>query len=395
MLGCAWLLAFSMYGPMLCIPPIIHILKEELHISHAALGLLFATPVTVLVLLAIPSGLIADKLGTQKAVTIGAVVMAAGTLLRGLAASFGTLMVFTVLYGVGFSLIYPNLAKLVGLWFPREKVGVATGVYSTGITTGSTLGLAITLPLVFPLTHTIQGTMFIWGIPAAAATILWWVLATDPPPSARAPVQTQQSGYIGGSAYSLWKDKNMWLIALLLFLNNIHFYTWSGWTPALFMMKGASPDLAAFIASMRGWAGLPMIFLMPWASYKVGLRKPFLWGSGILLVFASWVALYVPVSWGWPLMAIVGIATSGTFSMLLALPLELLPNEYAGTASGTVLSLGYLGGLVGPWVAGRIVDATTNLDMALLLLMGMAVVWVVIGLLIPETGNRRGKKASV
>jgi CP family cyanate transporter-like MFS transporter len=187
--------------------------------------------------------------------------------------------------------------------------------------------------------------------------------------------------------YALWKDKNIWLIALLLFFNNIHFYTWSGWSPALLMRKGASPELAALVTSCRGWVGFPIIFLMPWASYKVGLRKPFIWGSALLLAFASWSAIYIPVSLGWPLMAIVGIATSGTFSMILALPLELLPNESAGMASGTVLSIGYIGGLVGPWLTGRIVDVTDSFDVALLILMVTAIMWALIGFLIPETGR--------
>ena len=154
-------------------------------------------------------------------------------------------------------------------------------------------------------------------------------------------------------------------------------------------MKGASPETAGFIASCRGWAGFPVIFLMPWASYKVGLRKPFMWGSALLLAFASLAAMYVPVSWGWLLMVLVGAATSGTFSMTLALPLELLPIEFAGIATGTVLSIGYVGGFLGPWLAGRIVDATGSFDLALLLLSATGVLWAIVGLLIPETGHRR------
>jgi cyanate permease len=93
-------------------------------------------------------------------------------------------------------------------------------------------------------------------------------------------------------------------------------------------------------------------------------------------------------------MLAIGIATSGTFSMILALPLELLPNEYAGMASGTVLSIGYLGGLVGPWLAGRIVDVTGSFDLALYILTGTAIVWAVIGFLIPETGYRAKLRSS-
>ncbi len=393
MLGCAWLLGFAMYTPMLCIPPIVHIVKNEFRVSHAAVGLLFAIPVTTLILLAIPSGLLADRLGTQKAVGIGATVMALGSLLRGVSTSFGSLMVFTALYGIGFSIIYPNLAKLVGGWFPREKVGLATAVYSTGIVMGGTAAVAVTLPLVFPLTHTVQGTIVIWSLPWVAAAALWWILAKDPVPrngSTRSHVSVHPSGTgrVAAGSYSLWKDGNMWLIAFLLFLNDVHFYAWSGWSPALFMMKGASPDLAALIASSRGWGGLLAIFLMPWASYSVGLRKPFQWGSAFLLAVLSVGAIYIPVPLGWPLMILVGIATSGTFAMILALPLELLPLESIGAASGTVLSIGYLGGLVGPWLAGKLVDLTGNFDLTLVFLVVTALAWAVIGFVIPETGNR-------
>lgn len=383
-LGCAWLLAFAMYCPMLCIPPMVHIIKREMGVSNAQLGFLFSVPVTTLVAIAIPSGLLADRLGTRRAVGIGAVVMAAGSLLRGTATTFGTLLVFTGLYGIGFSIVYPNLPKLVGLWFPREKVGLATGVYSTGITAGSTISLALTLPLILPLAKTIQGAFVLWSAPAAVAALLWWVIARDPPHPRPTPVDGPRGASPTGS---LWKDKNMWLIALLLFLNNFHFYTWSGWTPALLMLKGARPELAALIASSRGWSGLPAMFLMPWVSHKIGLRRPFIWGSALLLVLASWVALYAPVSLGWPIMAVVGITTSGTFSMILALPLEILPNRSMGTATGTVLAIGYLGGLAGPWLAGRMMDSTGSLNMALVTLAATGLIWTFIGFLIPESGR--------
>ena len=388
MVACAWLLGFAMYAPMLCIPPIAHIIAEKFRVSYASVGFLFALPVTALIALAIPSGFLADRLGTQKAVGVGAVIMAAGSLLRGSSGSFRGLLASTSLYGIGFSVIYPNLPKLVGLWFPREKVGLATGVYSTGITSAGAVALAITLPWIFPLTNSIQGTFVIWSIPAVAAAVLWWLVAKDPHDQARSAARTSSAIPAGLSSYSLWKDKNMWYIALLLFFNDVHFYIWSGWSPTLFIMKGAPPELAGLMASCRGWAGFPVIFLMPWASYKVGLRKPFMWGSALLLALCSWAAIYMPVPLGWPLMVLVGIATSGTFSMTLALPLELLPNEFAGIATGTVLSIGYVGGLLGPWLAGRIVDATGNFDLALYLLAATGILWALVGFLIPESGRR-------
>jgi CP family cyanate transporter-like MFS transporter len=394
MLACAWLVGFSMYPPMLCIPPVALIIKKDLGVSHAAVGLLFSIPVAVLVFLAVPAGFLADRLGTKRAVGIGVVVMAAGSMIRITSKSYDMLMALTSLYAIGFSLIYPNLPKLVGLWFPREKVGLATGIYTTGITTGGGIALAITLPLIFPLTHTIQGTFFIWSIPAVVAAVLWWILAKDPPLLRNSPGQTSNMDRTVGPSSSLWKNKNMWMIAFMLFVNNVHFYTWSGWGPTLFMMKGASPDLAALIASSRAWVGLPTIFLMPWVSYKVGLRKPFIWGSALLLAFASWSAIHISVPMGWPLMAVIGVTLSGTFPMILAFPLEMLPNQSVGTASGTVLSIGYIGGLLGPWLAGYVVDSSASLDSTLVVLGMIAILWALIGFLTPETGRRAQRATS-
>ena len=376
---------------MLGLPPIVHIAKQALHVGNEAMGILFSIPVAMLIAVAIPGGWLGDRIGARKAVAIAALVLAAGSLMRGLAESFTVLMAFTVLYGIGYSMLLPNLPKLMSIWFPREKVGVATGCYATGITVGSTAALALTLPVVFPLFHTIQGTFFFWGLPAAIAAILWLVLSTDPPASVHGSGDTRGTKGNLSQHPTLWKNKNLWILALLLFFNDVHFYVWSAWTPSLLTMKGASPDLASFIASSRCWASLPAMFLMPWASHKVGLRKPFMWGSALLLMVATWITLYMPFQWGWALMAVVGIATSGTFAMLLALPIEMLPRTAVGTATGAILSVGYIGGLLGPWLTGRLVDMTGSFDYAVIGLAVVAGLWMIAGFLMPEAGEKATK----
>ena len=87
-------------------------------------------------------------------------------------------------------------------------------------------------------------------------------------------------------------------------------------------------------------------------------------------------------------MVCVGIATGGTFSMILALPVEMIPKKSIGMASGIVLSIGYTGGLVGPWLAGHIVDATGTLNLDLVILVGIAIVWTYVAFLVPETGPK-------
>ncbi len=385
-LGSAWFISLAVYSSMLSLPPMEHIIREELLVSPAQIGLLLSIPVAALATISLLGGFLADRIGIQKAAGIGAIIMASGSVLRGTANDFATLVVFTSVFAIGWALIFPNLPKLVSAYFPEEKVGLATGIYSTGMAVGGALGLAATLPIIFPITNTFQGTFYTWGILAIASAVLWWVTVKEP--SRGSIIQSQPASGVGRSSGAVWKNKSLWLVALLLFFCNLHFYTWVGWTPALMRMKGASPELAALITSVIEWVIIPAGFLIPWASYKLGLRKPFIWSLTALLAMASLGAIYVSLPWSWPLMAVVGITTGGTFAMILALPAEMLPRESVGTASGLVLSFGYLGGLVGSLMGGYVLNITGNLDLALIILSGTAVIWTGIAFLIPETGPR-------
>ena len=381
----AWLMGFAMYAPMLSVPPIMHIIREELLLSNAQTGLIFSIPLIMVAALAIPSGALADRIGIRRAAGIGIIVIIVGSLLRGTATSYMSLLAFSCLYGAGFGLIYPNLPKLVATWFPPRRIGLATGIYISGIIIGSALPLAITLPVVFPITNTFQGVFFIWSIPAIVAAIVWWVVVREP---THVKVQSKQLGEESRPSYQIWTNRTLWLVAILLFLGNFAFYTWVGWAPELMMMKGASPDLAALMASLILWAGLPIVFIVPWASDKIGLRKPFLWPSFIILALVTLSAIYVPLSLGWPIMAVIGIIGGVQLTILLVLPAELVPAEGVGRASGMILSISYIAGFVAPWIAGHIMDTTGNLNLALVILVALAAVATYLALRLPETGPR-------
>lgn len=384
MLGCAWLLGFAMYAPIFCIPPMEHIIKEKLLVSHAQMGLLFTLPLIILAVTAMPSGLLADRIGIRKAAGIGAIVLVVASLMRGTSTNFTTLFGFTCFYGIGYALIYPNMPKLVGTWFQREKAGVATGIYVTGFAIAPSITLAITLPIVYPITNTFQGTIWLWSVPALVAAILWWTVVKEPSLSLAQNQQVDRRDKLS----SVLKNWNIWLAGFMLFILNFSFYIWMGWTPALLMLKGAPANLATLIASVISWAGIPFMFLVPWASYKLGLRKPFIWGSAIILALFSWSAIYISVPLFWPLAIIISIPVSGAFSMILALPVEMVPKESVGAASGMTLSIGYTGAFIGPWLAGYILDATGTLNLAIIILIIAAVVWAYIAFIIPETGHR-------
>jgi cyanate permease len=127
---------------------------------------------------------------------------------------------------------------------------------------------------------------------------------------------------------------------------------------------------------------------MPRLAYKLGVRKPFIWLPSIIIAIVAWGAIYTDLSLMWLPIVLVGIADSTRIVILLALPVELMPEEEVGTASGLILSIGYLGGVIGPLIGGRIYDLTGSLDQSLIVLSGVTIALAVIAFKLPETGNK-------
>jgi len=388
-LGSAWLLAFAMHIPMFCVPPMEHILKAELLLTHAQTSLLYNIPILMIGAVAIPAGVIADRIGVRKAAGIGAIMIAVGSILRGTATDFSSLLAFTFIYGAGLGWSWPNLPKLVSAWVPREKAGVATGIYSSGIYIGAALAVAITIPLVLPITNTFQGVFFIWSIPPIVAAILWWVLVKEPP---RNRINSEPATSGNTVLRRILRNKSLWLLAIFVLLYAFFYYNWIGWAPALMMLKGATPSQAGLIASITLWVSIPVVFLIPRLSYKLGLRKPFLWVPAIAIALAAWGAIHTTLPMSWLPMALVGIADCAVLVTIMVLLVEMVPEEEVGTASGLVLSVGHIGGLIGPLIGGHILDITGSLDLSLLVLIGVSIAAAGIAFRLPETGPKARAK---
>jgi len=391
--ACAWLLGFSMFGRILCFPPIADVVREALSLTHGKIGLFFALPVAILALTAIPSGRFSDKVGPRTAAGIGAIFMASGSLLSSTVSAFWPLFLWLCVFGIGFSMSYSSLPKLVGLWFPSEKVGLATGIYVTGIAIGVAVALGATRSLIFPITGSFQTTFFIWSIPLILGAVLWWIFVRDPLPSSEAS-RVGKTAQGTTSSDHVWRNRGLWFATIAFFFQNLQFYTWTGWTPHLMILKGASPETAGLMISLLSWVSIPFMFLTPWFSQKIGLVKPFILASALGYILAAWSAIYISVALAWPLMVFLGLVVS-VFPLLLALPVDLVSKEWVGLASGIAISGSYLGSLTGPWLAGHILDVSGTLVPALIVLMGSGIAMGVFGMLVPETGWRaRNNKAA-
>ena len=81
--------------------------RDELGLSATEVGVLLAVfPVAVLVV-SLPAGQLADRIGPLKVTTLSAVIMAIGAIGQAIAPDFGTLLVARACQGLGFGAIWP------------------------------------------------------------------------------------------------------------------------------------------------------------------------------------------------------------------------------------------------------------------------------------------------
>jgi CP family cyanate transporter-like MFS transporter len=378
------LLAFGIFMPLFVVPPLEDVIRQQMAISHAQAALLYSLPVAMLALLAIPSGFLADTVGLKKSVGLGALIVTAGSALRAVSSEYSVVLTFTLLYGVGLALCFPNIPKLARNCSSRQRSHFTVSLLTAGIMASGGLILVTARPVMYPLTGTFQGVCLLSTIPIFMALILWWPLISDPPCEIAG---AEGAGVDMKALKTVVTRKDLWLVSVFFWLHNFVLYTFVGWLPQYLAKVGVGSNASGPITSLTFWVGIPSVILLSRLSMKLGKRKPLLWGSSILLIVVMCAALLINTTLSWVLVLFAGAANAIRFSTILGLPVEMVDPRQAGMASGLTMSVGYFGALVGPLIGGFILDSTGNYRWIFLSLVIVSAIATSLVHALPETAK--------
>lgn len=108
--------------------------QSRFDVGPALLSVLPMLQLLVYVVLQVPVGLLADRLGPRYTLVMGTAAMAAGSLLFALAPGIGAAVAGRFLIGLGDALVFLNVIRLAALWFPRNRYALVSGL--TGVVGG-------------------------------------------------------------------------------------------------------------------------------------------------------------------------------------------------------------------------------------------------------------------
>jgi len=360
MLALIWLLYFASFMIFSCIPPLVTPIAHDLALTYSQIGSILGTVMLAYIPFAIPVGLLIDRVGTRRTILAGAALVSLSGLLQSFSTNFETLFLYVFIFGLGMQFISVGSPKIVASWFSGKERGVASGIYITGASIGGSTALAITNTLIMPLVGTWRNTLSLYGAFGFAIAFVWLLLGRD---KMHAQTGGAASGALLEAITKLVRDKYVWIVVIIGF--STAFFAGHGfgrWLPKLLELKGMTSAEAGFLASVPGWSGLIGSVVLP-GLRKAGSRKPIVFAT---LLIQGICILITGIAVGLPLtvsLVFYGISSAAVAPLLIVILMDLpqVGPKYMGAAAGILFSLGGVGGFIGPFMVGFLIDLTESI----------------------------------
>ncbi len=160
---------------LLALPPLFPLLREQLDVSYAALGLLVALFNIATGVTQVPAGFLVDRFGARRLLLLGLAVMGAAMAALGFAPSYWLMLILMVVAGIGNSVFHPADYAILSTSVDRAWLGRAFSIHTfTGnigfmlapggmIALTALIGWRGALSVAGLLAFVVLGAMLIWG----------------------------------------------------------------------------------------------------------------------------------------------------------------------------------------------------------------------------------------
>jgi MFS family permease len=365
------------------------------------------------VLLQIPSNLMVHRLGAR--VWLSVILLIWGAISTGTAfvrddTSFYVLRFALGLAEAGF---LPAAALYVTYWFPEKyrARAIAGYIIATSCSTiigGPVAGAIITYLDQFAGLHGWQWMFLVEGAPTILMGIAVLYLLTDRPSEARwldpqardwlvariaaerAAVDRQRTS----DFVSIITDSRVWSLGILFGCGLVGLYGLILWLPQIIKEMGNLSDLeVGFLSAVPPALGVMGAIFVSWRSDRVGDRKGHMAGCYIV----SGLGLLASALVSDPILAYVFLCI-GNGAVLAASPLfwTIAGSFFTGAAAAACIAfvniVAQIGG-IGPWLIGKIKDATGSFTLALVSLAAFLFIAAAMAVLMKTETKERAQPA--
>ncbi len=370
-------------------------IAADLHIPLPSLRIVFSAALAGLALGAFGFGLLADRIG-RRTVLIGATgCFGLFTIATALAPSFGVLVVFRFLAGLGLGGAMPSFISLTSEYSPRRLRAVIVALLWAG----------------FPLGGFVGGLLASWIIPALGWQSVFWVggvlplfvcaaliaalpesigflVASSAPaqqiasllrrvyPAVSIPAdatfvlnEEQARGVPVAQLFAMGRPAGTILLWISFFIALMMLVTNSAWAPILLKQEGIGTRDAALAMAAFNLGSVIATSFAGWLIVRAGasiILPLVMIGSAVSVALVGYAAPSVGTVI--LLQGLFGTFMGGGSSGLIALAAIYYPTAIRSTGVGWAMGMGRVGSFAGPLVVGSLVAtglSTTNIFVAI------------------------------
>jgi MFS family permease len=358
---------------------ILPAMQDSLGLTNTQTGELQSWNLVGYLLTVVFAGVLAARYGPRILITIALVVTGLAMILTGLIPTFNGARLGRFLAGVGGAGANVPAMALLSAWFGARRRGLASGA---GVA-GSSIGLIVTGPLVPVIINRFgpEGWRVCWYVLGSMSlgicVLCMWFLRNRPEEKGLVPLgETEQERHqrnaenrASALAWSLvYRSSTLWHLAMVYFAYGFSYIIYTTFFVRYLVKEGG------FLQADAGQLWL-----------KIGIISAisgFIWGSisdrwgrrlALLCVFVLQGASFVILGLGREPMAIY--ASAGLFAvtawsipaLMAALSGDVFGPRLAPAALGLMTIVFGFGQALGPYVAGRMADATQSFAPAFIL----------------------------
>lgn len=342
------------------LPTAAPLMKDQLHLTAGQVGVLLSAFFWTYAPCQLLSGWLAERIGPFRTLGAGVAVWSMATAAFGVASGFSMLIALRLVLGVGESAAFACASKLLSERLPPDRLGMANGVITLGLSLGPAFGAFAGGMLMAGLGW--RPVFIVFGL----ASLLWlapWIAAGRLATSSaeRAPRRPTPP------LRAVLRQRDLWGAGLGHFAGNYTLYFVVSWLP-LFLVKARGFTMAE-MATLSGAIYLAYAvsgWITGWATDRwiasgasaTLARKTFLIGGNLVTAAGMAVCAVAHGPVVIVTLFVIGISFGFVSPNLFAVGQTLAGPRASGIWIGAQNSLGNTAGIVGPLLTGVLIDRT-------------------------------------
>jgi MFS family permease len=322
-------------------------MAAEFGAGSGTTSLVFSITACCWFLLGSVSGRAVDRLGPQPVLLAGAVALAAGLLVT---AAAEQLWVAYLGYGLGVGVAvacgYVPMVATVGAWFDRRRA-LAVGAAVAGIGIGTLTGAPLAAHLI--AVHGWRRAFVLLGLGGAALLVASACVARRPPLTPGAPPRALRE---------VVRTREFRLMYLATLLASTGLFVPLVFLPASAAASGVDPVTAAGLVGVVGATSVAGRLAIGALADRIGRMRTF--RACFALIGASFLVWLAATSLPWLVVfaVLLGVGYGGWIALQPTVMADWFGVRGLGGVVGLVYTSSGVGALVGPPLAGLLVDGT-------------------------------------